>query len=124
MLTSRDENAHREHNDRPRSHLTCAPHAASANCPAISVFTRWTVPLPTPTSAATLRMPCPALRCSRMAFSTLGATFGRPSFFDDYFGGVEKGYGNAGQEFASLPSGVREKVRDDICDGMWWRWPV
>ena len=36
------------------------------------------------------------------------------SSFGDYFGGVEKGYGNAGQEFASLPSEVREKVRDDI----------
>ena len=39
-------------------------HAASANRPAISLFTRCTVPLPTPTNAATLRMPFPALRCS------------------------------------------------------------
>ena len=36
------------------------PHAAFANSPAISRFTRCTVPLPTPTIAATL----PALRCS------------------------------------------------------------
>ena len=40
------------------------PHAAFANSPAISRFTRCTVPLPTLTIAATLRMPLPALRCS------------------------------------------------------------
>ena len=47
-------------------------HAASANCAAISRLTRCTVPLPTPTSAATFSMPFPALRCVLMAFSTLG----------------------------------------------------
>jgi hypothetical protein len=46
--------------------------AASANCPAISLFTHCTVPLPTPTSAATLSMPMPALRCVLMAFLTYG----------------------------------------------------
>jgi hypothetical protein len=58
----------------------CGDHAASANFPAISLFTRCTVPLPTPTIAATLSMPYPALRCSRMAASILGETLGRPSF--------------------------------------------
>jgi hypothetical protein len=59
----------------------CARHAAFANSPAISRFTRCTVPLPTPTNAATLRMPFPALRCLLMAPSVFGDTFGRPSFF-------------------------------------------
>ncbi len=68
---------------RPRGKRETAAdsHAASANSPAISLFTRCTVPLPTPTSAATLRMPLPALRCVLMAFSTFGDTLGRPSFF-------------------------------------------
>jgi hypothetical protein len=66
-----------EGSERPRP----VRHAASANCRAISLFTRCTVPLPTPTIAATLRMPLPALRCSRMAVSTFGATLGRPCFF-------------------------------------------
>ena len=37
-------------------------HAAFANPSVISLFTRCTVPLPTPTSAATFSMPLPALR--------------------------------------------------------------
>ena len=36
-------------------------HTISANFPAISRFTRCSVPLPTPTSVATLRIPLPAL---------------------------------------------------------------
>jgi hypothetical protein len=56
-------------------------HAASTNCRAISLFTRCTIPLPTPTIVATFRMPCPALRCLLMASSILGDTpFGQPSF--------------------------------------------
>ena len=47
-------------------------HAALTNSWAISLFTRCTVPLPTPTSAATFSMPLPALRCVLMAASTLG----------------------------------------------------
>jgi hypothetical protein len=35
-------------------------YATSTNSPAISRFTRCTVPLPHPTSAATFRMPFPA----------------------------------------------------------------
>jgi ubiquinone/menaquinone biosynthesis C-methylase UbiE len=34
--------------------------------------------------------------------------------FEDYFGGVEKGFGNAGQEFTSLSSEMREMVRGDL----------
>ncbi len=34
--------------------------------------------------------------------------------FADYFGGVEKGFGNAGQEFTALPLETRERVRSDI----------
>jgi len=45
-------------------------HAANCNCSAISLFSRCTVPLPTPTSAAILRMPLPPLRCLVMVFST------------------------------------------------------
>jgi hypothetical protein len=67
----------------------CGDHAASANCPAISRFTRCTVPLPTPTIAATLRMPLPALRCSPMAFSILGDTFGRPICFPAFVPAME-----------------------------------
>jgi hypothetical protein len=55
-------------------------HTAAVNRTAISRFTRCTVPLPTPTSAATFSMPFPASRCFLMVFSTLGDTLGRPSF--------------------------------------------
>ena len=34
--------------------------------------------------------------------------------FEDYFGGVEKGFGNAGQEFTSLPLDTRDRVRSDL----------
>ena len=55
-------------------------HAALARVFTISLFTRCTVPLPTPTSVATFSMPFPALRCVLMAFSIFGETLGRPSF--------------------------------------------
>jgi hypothetical protein len=50
--------------------------ATSRTRSAISLFTLCTVPLPTPTIAATFRMPLPAFRCFLMASSTLGATLG------------------------------------------------
>ena len=53
--------------------------AASANSATISFFTRCTVPLPTPTSAATFRMPFPALRCLLMASSTFGDRASSPA---------------------------------------------
>ena len=62
------------------------------NSPANSLFTRCTVPLPTPTIVATFRMPCPALRCSRMAFAIFGDTFDVP---------------------ASSPAGARGRDRQD-----------
>ena len=46
----------------------------TAYFPAISRFTRCSVPLPTPTSVATLRIPWPALRCLLMASSIVGDT--------------------------------------------------
>ena len=55
-------------------------HAASTNCPAISLFTRCTVPLPSRPAPATFRIPLPALRCVLMASSTFDETLGRPSF--------------------------------------------
>ena len=55
-------------------------HAAFTKLAAISRFTLCTVPLPTPTSAATFSIPLPALRCVLMAFSIFGETLGRPSF--------------------------------------------
>jgi ubiquinone/menaquinone biosynthesis C-methylase UbiE len=47
----------------------------------------------------------------RAVTETLKFTFAN---FEDYFGGVEMGHGNAGQEFTSLPPAVRERVRSDI----------
>ena len=46
--------------------------AASAVVATISLLTRWTVPLPQPTSAASSRMPVPAIRCVLMAVLDLG----------------------------------------------------
>ena len=51
------------------------PTKAAANSATNSRFTRCTVPLPTPTSAATLRMPLPALRCLLIASSIVGGAF-------------------------------------------------
>ena len=51
---------------------------AEDNRPTISRLTRCTVPLPMPTIAATFKIPCPALRCSRMAYLTFWPTVGRP----------------------------------------------
>ena len=34
--------------------------------------------------------------------------------FDDYFGGVERGAGNMGQEYAALPEDVRGAVREEV----------
>lgn len=39
--------------------------------------------------------------------------FAFPSF-DDYFGGVERGGGNTGQEYAALPEDVRHAVREAV----------
>ena len=60
--------------------FTPGNYAAAANSATISLFTRCTVPLPTPTIRATFRMPLPAFRCLLMAPSVFGDTFGRPSF--------------------------------------------
>jgi hypothetical protein len=64
-----------------RRRFTAGNHADAAISPVLSRFTRCTVPLPTPTIAATLSTPCPALNRSRFAASTLAGTLGRPSFF-------------------------------------------
>jgi hypothetical protein len=47
----------------------------------ISLLTRCTLPLPTPTSAATFSMPLPASRWFLMASSTFGDTLGAAELF-------------------------------------------
>jgi hypothetical protein len=71
-------------------------HAATAIFAAISRLTRCTVPLPTPTIAATFSMPFPVLRWLLLAFSTSGNTLGRPSF---------------------LPAGAHDLIRQGPCCG-------
>ena len=75
------------------------PHAASA---IVATITRCTVPLPTPPSAATFSMPFPALRCVLIAFSTSGATLGRPSFFACLAHTVEPGENPASEHRSFL----------------------
>ena len=62
----------------PTISTTVTPPTATARP---SLLTRCTVPLPTRTSTAAFRMPCPALICVLTAFLTLVETLGRSSFF-------------------------------------------
>jgi ubiquinone/menaquinone biosynthesis C-methylase UbiE len=53
-----------------------------------------------------------AARFSEVETSTETRRLPFPSF-DAYFGGVEQGAGNVGQEYLALPADIRQKVRED-----------
>jgi hypothetical protein len=55
------------------------PYPAASKGRPIPCAMRWTVPVPTPTSRATFRMPSPERKCSLMRFSSLPLMRGRPS---------------------------------------------
>jgi hypothetical protein len=85
-------------------------HAISIGCSAISRSTRCTVPLPTPTIAATLSMPCPAFRCSRMAASIFGDSLWAAELLPLLAHAIETGKYPAGNDLPFLLAEYRRHL--------------